>query len=373
MKILQISTELVHSGAEKIVYDLSTNLKYKEHEVTVACVKDVRGEIGNWLESKQIPVYWVDLNYRNPLKFIINIFKFVFWVRKEKFDLLHAHQFHANVIGRLAVFFSKSKLVSTVHLVERRFRPWHFWFDSLTAFLCKKEICVSKAVKVFTEHKTSFMKKKLVVIYNGINSISAKSENIDNLKSKLEMPKNKFIYGAVGRLNLQKGFCYLIDAFAEILKEIPDSYLFIVGEGVERQNLEALIKKNSIGENVKLVGYSKDVHLYYQVMDGFIMPSLFEGFGLVAAEALMYEVPVVATNVDSLPEIIQHEKTGILIDKQDIEALTLKMKYLQEHQEKVLEWARQGKSFIEENFSMENMINSHIDLYHSVMNIKSNT
>jgi glycosyltransferase involved in cell wall biosynthesis len=368
MKILQISTELVHSGAERIVYDLSCYLKEKGQDVHVACVKDVRGSVGDWLENKLIPVYWIDLNYKKPFKMLVNIYKFIRFVRSEKFDLIHAHQFHANVLGRLARVFGGPKVISTVHLVERRWRPWHFIFDSLTAFLCAKEICVSKAVKDFTAKKAPFIKNKLVVIYNGVEF-----DNNQRKFTSISMPRSfnkKFVFGAVGRLTYQKGFTYLLEAFLILVEKKYDVALIIIGEGPEKKRLRKFIEEHDLDKSVTLLGYQINPDPYYHEMDAFVMPSLFEGFGLVAVEAMHFGVPVIATNIDSLPEIIQDGVTGYLCPAENVKSLSVAMEKMFLNQENSAIIALAGQKYVHENFPISKMLQKHLELYQAEISHK---
>lgn len=370
MKILQISTELVHSGAERIVYDLACYLKEQKEVVYVACVKDVRGQVGSWLEDKKIPVYWVDLNYRSPIKMMINIYKFIRFVKSEKFDLIHAHQFHANVLGRLIRLFGGPKVISTVHLVDKRFRPWHFIFDSWTAFLCAKEICVSKAVRDFTASKAPFMKKKLVVIYNGIQF---ERRLLERELTPFKLPENlrkKFIFGSVGRLTYQKGYPYLIEAFSLLIEKKYDIGLIIIGEGPDRKQIKKMIEDYDLEKSVYLLGYQKFPDPFYHEMDVFVMPSLFEGFGLVAVEAMHFGLPIIATNVDSLPEIIKDGITGYLCPPENVKSLSAVMEKVLLNPEKSAQVALEGQKFVHQAFPLDKMLKQHLELYRSEIIVK---
>lgn len=371
MKILQISTELVHSGAERIVYDLACYLKEQKQIVHVACVKDVRGSIGEWLEEKNIPVYWVDLNYKKPIQLVINIYKFIKFVKSENFDLVHAHQFHSNVLGRLTRLFGGPKVISTVHLVDKRFRPWHFLFDSWTAFLCAKEICVSKAVKEFTAYKAPFMKNKLTVIYNGIQ-FERRARERDLTPARLpDSLKKKFIFGAVGRLTHQKGFSYLIEAFAMLIDKKYDVGLIIIGDGPERKQLKKIIEEHALENCAFLLGYQKYPDPFYHEMDVFVMPSLYEGFGLVAVEAMHFCLPIIATNVDSLPEIIQDGVTGYLCPPENVKSLSAIMEKVFLNAGKSALVALEGQKFVHQAFPLSKMLKEHLDLYASELTVKN--
>lgn len=358
MRILQISTELVHSGAEKIVFDISCYLKDQGHEVVVACVKDVRGEVGDWLSKKGIEVYYIDLNYRKPFSFF-RIFSFLRYIKRQNFDLIHAHQFHPNFIARLSRLLGGPKVISTVHLVDRRFRPWHFWFDSLTAFLCQKEICVSEAVRSFTAKKAPMIKNKLCVIYNGVDFSENKTEQFI-LPEKLN---GKFIFGAVGRLYQQKGFIYLLKAFSILKQKNPNIGLVILGEGNLRRSFENYIIQNQLQNDVFLLGYSFNTSGFYQKINTLVIPSLFEGFGLVAVEAMGRALPVIASKVDSLPEIISDGETGFLCNPSDINSLESKMQEVLNNFEKAQLIGLAAKKSVMEKFTIKKMLDSHLHLY----------
>jgi len=136
-----------------------------------------------------------------------------------------------------------------------------------------------------------------------------------------------FRFGAAGRLVRQKGFDLLIEAFARVSSRLPCT-LEIIGEGEERFHLERLCGNLGLGAGCLLIGHETQPARFYARIDGVVMPSRYEGFGYVAVEAALSGLPVIATSVSSLPEIVLEGVTGILVPPENVEALVAAMETL---------------------------------------------
>lgn len=326
--VLLLITELVPAGAEKVVYSLATHLS-SDFDMHVACLSGRRGAVGDWLEEAGIPVCYVDMQRKFQFWKLIRLFRYC---KQHQIQILHTHLFHANVIGRIiGTLAGCPAILSTVHIVERRFRPWHFWLDRLTHFFMRYEICVSQAVLRFTEEKTKIPSKKLKCILNGI-PLKAFQEQSEWKPSKEEIQelyaldsRPDLVLGSVGRLSYQKGYPYLLRAFSKLWSEFQSRgrqlTLVLVGEGEDRKLLESLAQELGIANAVHFLGRREDIPRVLRGMDLFVMPSIYEGFGLVVVEAMASKVPVLATQVDSLPELIEDGETGFLVEPENTEPL----------------------------------------------------
>lgn len=132
---------------------------------------------------------------------------------------------------------------------------------------------------------------------------------------------NHFIIGNVGNLNHQKGHEYLIEAMPEILEHYPHAMLEIIGEGEERKNLESKIQDLKLERHVTLLGKQVDPMSFMAKWDLFVLPSVAETFGIVVLEAMSQKLPVVATQVGGVPDIIKHNKNGILVSPHSPESI----------------------------------------------------
>lgn len=241
--------------------------------------------------------------------------------------------------------------------------------------LSTKFICVSKGVENFWFGRLdSFdfllrMPRKHLTIYNGIdiNLIQSCLDAVDqlNLRQSLGIPENALVLGCVGRLAPQKGHYFLLHAFQIFLKKYPNSKLIIIGEGVIKDNLKALAQKLKVDHATIWVGKlsQNEVFSYYGMMDLFSMPSLYEGFGLAAAEAMAAGVPVVASNIEGLNEIVVHGKTGYLVLPGDYVALADAMLriFSKEGASKVI--GHLGRENVKTHFSIEKYQQSIMQLY----------
>ena len=145
--------------------------------------------------------------------------------------------------------------------------------------------------------------------------------------SRVAGTEGTFRFGAAGRLVKQKGFDLLLRAFARMDASLACT-LEVAGEGKQRSRLEKLHRRLNLGARCRLLGHVRDMPSFYARLDGLVMPSWYEGFGFAAVEAALAELPVLASEVSSLPEIVDHEETGLLVPPGDVAALVRAMENL---------------------------------------------
>ena len=187
---------------------------------------------------------------------------------------------------------------------------------------------VSKELKTILAQKYRISKLKIMPIYNGVNIEKIKQmalEKIDNYEKVFNNPSIiKFI--TVGRLSAEKGHKYLIEAFTKVLKKIPNSKLFIIGEGKTRLQIEKMIQERNLKNSVTLMGFLYNPYNYISRSDIYVLPSLSEGLPYALIEALICKIPIVSTNCETGPnEILENGKYGILTKVADSDDLAEKM------------------------------------------------
>lgn len=175
-------------------------------------------------------------------------------------------------------------------------------------------IAVSTAVKNYLINSGMAPKTKVVLVPNGINIKSKGSA------SSIKSNKSPII-GAIGNLNYQKGYTYLLDAMPAILKKYPMASLEIIGEGEDRSALEDQIKKLKLQKHVTLLGHKNILDKYFKHWSLYVMPSVSETFGIAILEAMQAGVPVVATRVGGIPDIITNNKNGLLVEPKNANAI----------------------------------------------------
>ncbi|MFX1450626.1 MAG: glycosyltransferase family 4 protein [Promethearchaeota archaeon] len=236
-------------------------------------------------------------------------------IKKFKIDLIHAHWvLPSGFISSLISYLFKKPLIITAHGRSIYFNPklgktvpkkgyvrilYKFVFNRM-----RKIIAVSKYVKeVILDLKINPSKVK--IIYNGtdINQFNPSNEG-DEVKDKLKI-KDDFIILTVRKFFYRKGLQYLIKAISLIKKKIPNIKLIIIGYGPYESNLKALTNKLALQNHVLFLGKIQNQNLppYYAASDVFVIPSLVEGFGVAAAEAMAMELPLISTNIKGLIEV----------------------------------------------------------------------
>lgn len=242
-------------------------------------------------------------------------------------DIVHVQYLAPGLIPIVAARLAKIPIIfATVHIAGsvvygRKAKV----LLQLASRLCTAFFCVSKGVEEFwfgnsqvLDPKNIGRKRKHFTIYNTVDIL--KIEKIVNSVDREELKRSlgiadKRVVGIVGRLAPQKGHTALLDAMVKILRKIPDVLLLVIGDGPDRAFLEAKARNLSINQNILWLGSKQQEQVFqlYSIMDIFVMPSLYEGFGLGATEAMAAGIPIVGTKVDGLSEIIEDGLTGYLI------------------------------------------------------------
>jgi glycosyltransferase involved in cell wall biosynthesis len=223
-------------------------------------------------------------------------------------DVVHTHLVHADVYGALGVLRRSAVLVSTKHNDDPfRLGPFRH-LERLLARRSERVICITEALRRFNAERVGLPESKLVVVHYGLDEPPRAWA-----ETQLEFPEGPVVV-AVARLVPQKGLDVAVRALAGI-----DATLVVLGEGPERARLEALARE--AGTRLLLPGRVGDVTAVLRRADVLVHPARWEGFGLALLEAMLCALPVVATRVSSIPEIVADGETGILVPPDDPERL----------------------------------------------------
>lgn len=243
-------------------------------------------------------------------------------IKKYKPDIVYAHSSIAGAITRLANIGMKSKCVYNPHgwsfNMESKKRNIYIILERLMALFCDVIICISDAEKESAVKRKICAERKLRVIYNGIDFDENKCESIS--RRTLNIPNDAFVVGMVGRICRQKAPDIFIKMAGEIAKRLENTYFIIVGnvlEGAEeeKKKIKDFADKNNI--HLYITGWVSNPLDYVKVFDVACLLSRWEGFGLVIPEYMLCEKPIVATNVEAIPNLITNMENGILVDVDD--------------------------------------------------------
>lgn len=337
-KILFVITKSNFGGAQKYVYDLAAGLPKGEFEVAVALggsgilIKKLHEQ-----KIRVIPIFSLARDV-NPWSDLSAFFELWSIFRKEKPNVVHLNSAKAGGIGALSARLAGvQKIVFTAHgWAFNEERPiWQKFtvkfFSWITIMLAHETIAVSEAVKNNT-NGWPMVSRKISVIKNGINepefSTREEARMLIFAKANIHVPENAFVVGTIAELHKNKGLSYAIEAFAKLIPENPNLYYFVLGDGEEKELLEALVGQRGLQGRVFLLGFVDDAPRFLKAFDLFLLPSITEGLALVLLEAGLAKLPVVASSVGGIPEVIEDNKTGLLVTPRDPDAITSAIKKL---------------------------------------------
>ena len=287
--------------------------------------------------------------------------RLVQFMRAHPSHLVHTHLIHADLYGTLAAHLAGvPAVVSTKH----GYNPWRAkWFyaclDRLASFFQDRIITISDALGHWLVKVEGLRPEKLSTIHYALERDRFRPSVSADLSLEVSPP----VIGTISRLIHQKGIHVLLKAFAECAKNHPSISLVVVGDGPERSNLEILARKLGLDSRVRFLGYRPDVHQILPQFDIFTLPSFGEGFGLVLLEAMACSKPVVATDVMSIPEIVQQGKSGLLVPAQDVSALAEALDTLIEDPELRDRFGKAGFQRARAEFTVERMVRKTAEVY----------
>ena len=299
MKIIHVITAMGIGGAEKLLVNI-INQQIQQHEVHLLYLKPIDDLIH--LLDKQVQVQQIPLS-------VSVISKLKSYFLKVQPDIIHTHLGHADILGMWVARKLKAKVFCTMHNIYFKqnfvdiliFRVYKYLFKKLKANI--RVISISKSVEKHVINVLGLPKKQSFILYNAIPPIQLN-------KPKQEEKTHTVNLLFIGRLVKQKSIKTLLDAI-KFLKQ-KDVFLTIVGEGVLEKELKEYVVKNEIENNVNFVGKQLNTNSYYQNADIFILPSIWEGFGIVILEAFSTKTAVIASNIEGPSELITHQKNGLL-------------------------------------------------------------
>lgn len=239
-------------------------------------------------------------------------------VRRLRPDLVHTHLVHADVYGAVAAGLGRATLVSTKHN-DDPFRSGPFRYaERLLTRRAGRVICITDALARFQRERVGLPAGKLTVVHYGLDSLPPAWAGG---APGPDLPDEARVLLAVSRLTRQKGLDVAIRALAELRTGHPDAVLVVLGEGPTRTELEGLAGDLGIRDAVHLPGRVGDVAAWYRRAALLVHPARWEGFGLALLEAMLAGLPVVASRVSSIPEVVRDGETGLLVPPDDSGAL----------------------------------------------------
>lgn len=314
IKVLHIIHTLEIGGAEKLL--LSTVAEMKKKMNVKICSMYGNDELYDSFKSLNIEIF--RLNFRSKFNPLI-IWKIYQLIKLTRPDLIHTHLFFATFYGMITANLCRVPVIVTEHN-ESNWQSKNILLKIANRFNarnCTRMIAVSNKVKSTLIERSKVHSSKITVINNCISI-----QNFNHKKGESRSyPDNELIIGTVARFDFRKGIDVLLNAIAYIKPQVNEVKCILVGDGKEKAHLRQLVKELNIEKNVEFAGMQEDILPFLKKMHMFVLPSRTEGFGIAILEAMAAGCPIIASNVGGIPEIIENEVNGLLVQPDDNIAL----------------------------------------------------
>ncbi len=351
IKIVHIIPTLHLGGAERIMLDLVRFSNSEIYECAVITIAD-GGPLEGELRTLGIPYYSLKKTTDLGLGMLVDLTRLL---NRLEPDIVHTHLFGAHLWGQVASLLNRvpvmiaSEQNTDVDLGELRHH-----IKKVLSFGADVVVAASDAIREFLMKQEHIAAEKIVVIRNAID-----------VSRYLHVPPPKFekVFKllAIGRLEPQKGHDILFEALSQ-LQDIPWE-LAIVGEGSLSEDLSNRAVLLHIHDRVNFVGSILDVAPLIAACDAIVMPSRWEGIGLVIMEGMAAARPVIASRVGGIPELITHGKTGALVTPEDPNQLAEMVRWVWEHPDRARDLGAAAREFARTHCDVRGMVKEYERLY----------
>ncbi len=371
LKVLTLTDQLVASGgAERVAMELATRLDRERFE-SVYCASRFSPEksVGSIAVAEQ-RLQAAGLRYlglgRGSSVDLASWVPLYQMLRRERFDVIHAHMFGSNVwgtvIGRLA----------RVPVVVAHEHTWSFEGQPVRRLVDREVIgrgssvfiAVSRADRRKMVEIERVAPHKVLFVPNGIATPPPPSGA--DVRAELGIPSDAPVIGTVSVLRPQKALDVLIRAAVPLLSELPDLRVLIAGEGWDKPKLEELIEQLGVGDRVQLLGFRSDVPDVLEALDVAVSSSNFEGSPLAVMEFMESARPIVATRVGGVPDLIDDGVHGLLADAGDVDGLTAAIRRMLGDREAARAMGERARERRRREFDIALMVSRFESLYESL-------
>lgn len=368
MRVLQIISSLKTGGAQKLQETLASAARSRAVEWTVLSLqKDTGAAILEALLAQGQRVHHL------PGKGLFDVGRFqnlVEFLRQEKFDVIQSHLTYANILAAAAGRLAGIPVVGTLHNVKIEAKHYHPLREGLLETLALRfgaRAVIAVGQQVADAYRAQLRGQKLVVIPNAVAPIphlSAAERLV--IRRNLTGSTTRPLLLAVGRLSEQKGFAYLLEAFAIVRTTHPEAFLAIAGAGELQGELTAHLERLGLTGHASLLGGRNDVPQLLRASDVFVSSSLWEGLPVAILEAMSAGLPIVGTRVGEVPLTVV-EGTGLLAPPAQPQALAEALQTVLTDAAKREAMGHAALAHVQQHHSPAAWFDQHLALYQSVI------
>ncbi len=353
-------------GAERVILSIGKNLDKHKYRFILLALQDRENLDLKFVQlSQQVGLEVLHMPVKGRLD-PCAVFRLRNILKKYRINIIHCHDFKANFYGLLSTIGLNIKRVVTSHGATRDslLKKFYLFLDEKVFY--KFFDCIIAVSKKIQKNlvKLKINPAKIALVQNGVDfSMLNLTPSYAQKVATYFNDENIKVFGVVGRLYPDKGHRYFILAFAKLQKKYPETRALFVGDGPFRNELARLINIHNLQGKIILCGEQDDMKNIYRQIHFLVIPSLREGLPFVLLEAMHEKIPILATNVGDIPQVIRQNVTGFLIEPRDEEALYTYMIKLMAQKEHMKRIVKMGFQLIQERFSAVKMVEGVTDVY----------
>lgn len=356
VRILYIVTDLALGGTPRSVESLVMGLDRERYDPEVLTLMN-SSPITDAISAAGIPCHVLTMRSKLDMP---RLAKLPLLMARGGFDIVHAWLFHANILARMFKPLTHgARVITSERGVERNKSAWRVWVDRTTSPMADLVMTNANAIREVLLTREKLDPRRIRVIENGVD--------LSRFTPPPEPPSGPPRLICVARLDPIKAHKDLLTALKHLLPRWPDLSLDLVGAGPMKQPLEQQAHALGIVDRVRFLGGRTDVPQLLQAAHMFVLTSLSEGMPGSILEAMATALPVVATRVGGVPEIVDHERTGMLVPPGDPPALAVALGKLLSDPAKAREMGLAGLARAKERFTREAYIRRHCEVYEEIM------
>jgi len=361
--VLYLSTSSGPGGAERVISNLAASLDPQKYRALLCLFRP--GWIQERSESRGVRTAVIPTQGMTDWRWA---YRFRQLLKQEQVDVIHAHEFDANVQGAFVAALSGIPVVATVHgknyFYEKLRRRLAYRWVSRQATM----VAVSENLKEFIVEQVNISRDRIKVVYNGVDAVPPCDQtDVEQCRRELGIPEQDQIVGVVGNLYPVKGHQYLIDAIPTVLKTCPNTSFIFAGRGQLEPELKDRVHRLELSQCVHFLGLRQDIPRILAMLNVFVLPSLSEGLSMAILEAMSASKPVVATQVGGNTELVLDQQTGYIVPPRDSQALASRLVTLLTNRQLAAQFAEKGKQRAEGQFSLGTMVRTYQTLYEACL------
>jgi glycosyltransferase involved in cell wall biosynthesis len=312
-RVLHLIDSLDLGGAQVVLLNLLRHADHTRFTHEAACLHG-RGVFWGPVAATGVPLSTLSFHHYFPSYVPLLAWRLL----ARSYDIVHCHLLAANVIGKpLAALCRIPVRINHDHCNDKLSdpRPWAFPADTWSNRFASHVIAVSESTRAFVEHQEHVPAARTSTIHNGIDCevFRPRPELRAEARQRWQLPADAFIVAGVGRLTYQKNFSLFLQIAAETLRLHPHAYFVIAGTGEEEPQLRDLAHALGIAERVRFLGYVPAMSDLYPAVDLLLLNSRFEGLPITILEAMATGLPIVASNLDGIAEVLTSGHDATLV------------------------------------------------------------